>query len=599
MMSRIRGRQPESVAAPKRSVAGRGRWRAAFWLALAGLSALPAARLGAQERKPFVVNRVTASTDIEAEYYRDETRSKDGARTVIEQSIFRQLVRAGIGGYSFDPRLLRYQLDVELGYDLLSSRFESSFPSDIPSRGSAWAPRINYDLLVQLFPDSMNALSLWSRRRDLLLSQMLYGAYSVQEQAYGARFDTRWPVAPSSLQFEYRDLKEEGLFDKSHEQSADLLYQMKRDFGPNSRLDVLYEYLRVRRETDYRLGGPKKILEEEDTQRGEVYHEYRFGPDLRSILSSQLSILDQRGTFPFRNILARERLLLQHTPNFQTYYGLTYQQTDIGQNSVRTETIEAGLRHQLYQNLISRLEARLRHSDEPDYSWNEGDILGNESYRRRNPLGELFINALVRETYRRYDRLLGATNTVNDYFEILQEFRNLLRVYYRIEDMHLKVGPQQGMTITDSTLQTIGYEIPWDRWTWLQEYRHLDDTLGLTDGLRSEIRTTFRLPWRASLNAGLMDDEVDYHGRLPHSHYLSGHVNYVLPFARTGLWEIEAIYGDQTGIVNQRDWRARTSLEWQWRKLKFQMLGQFGLFENDAVQESGTHLMLTVSRKLR
>jgi len=602
-MSRVQESQGRGSIAPGRSprsgCATGARHGAALLVILLALVARDRHNLGAQERRPFVVNQFEASTDVEAEYFRDETRSRDGLRTIIERSILRQLIRSSFGGYSFDPRLLRYRLNVELGYDLFSSRFDTPFETQIPRHRSASATRVNYDLLVQLFPERMNSLNLWTRRRDFLLSQLLYDTFSVQEQAYGVRFDTRWPVAPSFLQFETRDITERGLFESSHEESQDLLYQVRKEFGENNRLDVLYEYLRLRRLTTYHVASPRKIREEEDTQRGEVYHEYRFGTHQRSSLSSQISIFDQTGSFPFRHFLARERLILQHTPNFQTYYGLSYQQTDVRENSTRWETVEAGLRHQLYQNLVSRIEGRLRHTDETDVSWNEADILGNASYRRRNPLGELFVNALARETYRHYSSRLGTANTISDYFEALQEFRNRLRLYYRIEDQHLDVGPHQGTVITNSTMQSVGYEIPWARWAWLQEYRHRDDTLGLTDSLRSEVRGTFRLPWRSSLNARLVDEEIDYHERLEQSRLLSGQLSYVLPFARTGLWDIEAIYDDQEGIVNQQHWRARSTLEWQWRKMRFQFSGQYGLFENEAAQQRGLHLLFTVSRKFR
>jgi len=569
---------------------------------MAVLVAWPACGLrqaAGQERKALVVSEWDARLDLEQEYWREETRSKDGARTVIERSIFRQLLRAGVAGYSFDPRLLRYQLNVELGYDRMNSRFDTPFATPIPKRQSSGAARLGYDILLQFFPESVVSFALWARQREYLMTQLMYDWFEVREQGYGARIDTKWPVAPMSVEVDLRDIAQRGLFENYNERTWDLLYQMRKDFSETNHLDILYEYLQVHRLTTRHGAASGRTLEDEDIQRGEIFHEYRFGPTLRSSLLSQLSVLDQKGTYPFRNILARERLILEHTPNFQTYYGLSYQKTDVGLSSVRTETVEAGLRHQLYDNFITRIEGRYRHTDETLTKWNEGDVLGNWNYRRHNPWGELFVNLLVRETRRRYAGPLGTTNLINDYFEILQELRNHVRLYYRIEDRRLNVGPQQASAITASTYQTVGYEVPWRQYTWLQEYRHLDDTLGLTDALRTGVRGIFRMPWESSLNAQLMDEEINYRGRMPTSRMLTGELDYLMPFGRTGLWEVEAIYDEQQGILNQQDYRARTSLEWQWRKLKMRFSGQYGLFENEAVQQRGAHLLFTVSREFR
>jgi len=554
----------------------------------------------AQERQPLALTEFKARMDFEAEYYRDESQSRQGgARTVIQHSIFRHILRTAFAGYSFDPRLLQYRVGVDVGYDLLNSKFQSPFPTVFPKNRSSLAGRIAYDLLLQFLPESVNSVTLWSRRRDYLMTQLLYDAFEIREQAYGARFDTRWRVLPQSIEVEWRDMKERGLFESEHDRIFDVLYQARKEWSENNVLNILYEYMRLNRERIGQFQSPRVYREDEQTQRLEAYHEYRFGPDLRSSLLSQISVLDQKGTFPFLNILARERLILQHTPNFQTYYGLTYQQTEVGLSKVRTETIEAGLRHQLYENLITRVEARYRHSEETAFSWNEGDVLGNWNYRRHDPFGELFINYLVRETRRRFNHNLGTTNRLNDYFEILQEFRNYARVFYRMEDQRLRVPPGPTFAITQSTLQTVGYEIPWREYAWLQEYRHLDDTIGLTDSLRSELRAIYRLPAMSSLHAALMDEEIDYHGRLQRSRLMSAQVDYMIPFARTGLWQIEAAYDHETGIINQDQFRLRSAMEWQWRKLKLRFSGQYGLFQNDATEQQGTHLLFSVSRDLR
>ena len=327
--------------------------------------------LGQSERKPFVIDTFHSSVDFESEYFRYETRARQGARTVIEKTIFGQILHAAVGGYSFDPRLLRWQLKVDLGNEFLSSRFNTPFQSNIPQNASTRATRLNYDLVVQLFPQGRESLSVWTRRRDYSVNEILFDTYAIKENAYGARFDTRWPVAPFSLSYERREVEESGLFEKTHEVSDDVLFQLRKELSERSRLDINYEYLRRRRLTVGQRGNELRTDLLEDTHRADAFYEYRFGPLQRSNATTWLSYLNQRGSFPFSNQLARERLNLFHTPSFQTDYGVTYQRTDIGGQKINTGEMALGLRHRLFDNLVTRMAVEVRHTDETIVSWDE------------------------------------------------------------------------------------------------------------------------------------------------------------------------------------------------------------------------------------
>ncbi|MBM3335831.1 hypothetical protein FJY63_14325, partial [Candidatus Sumerlaeota bacterium] len=372
---------------------------------------------GAQaERKPFVVDNFEASAELEMDYFRYETRARRGARTVIERSVFGQLLRLGIGGYSFDPRLLRYRFHVDLGNDFIWGRFDTPFESDIPRRVSTRGLRINYDLLVQLFPYSRESLSLWTRRRDYLVKDLLFDTFSIEEEVYGARFDTRWPLFPFSLAVETRDLIERGLFEDSRERSDSVRFEMRKEFSERSRLDIDYEYLRRRRVTTGEYRSPQRLVLEESTHRADLYHQYRFGSLLRSNVSSWLSYLDQHGTFPFSNLLGRERLNLFHRPTLQSDYAMTYQESEIGGHKIKAGEMEAGLRHRLFENLITRLEARFRHSDEGQFTWDELELLGSWNYWRHTPWGRLLINYLVQNTARTSDNIAYENNVLYNFF---------------------------------------------------------------------------------------------------------------------------------------------------------------------------------------
>jgi len=103
------------------------------------------------------------------------------------------------------------------------------------------------------------------------------------------------------------------------------------------------------------------------------------------------------------------------------------------------------------------------------------------------------------------------------------------------------------------------------------------------------------------LNLRLGEESTSYYGRIQDSQDFIGGIGYFLPFGRTGVFDAELLKNDRFGLLDEREWRARSSLHWRWRKLKVDFSGQYGLFENrrSATTREGTHLLLTISREFR
>lgn len=568
---------------------------------LLGTSAVRSGNVPAQtERKPFVLENVEAEAQLEAEYFRTETRSRQGAREVLERSILSQLLGFRFEGYSFDPRLLRYQLDLMLENEFLDEHIDPLVQSGISASESTRADRINYDLRIHLFPDRRESLSLWARRRDYRLDDLLYDVFSVKTDAYGAKLDSRNRFAPFTLLVETRDTTERGLFEETREDADTLLFEMTKPIGEHARLDVDYEYLDRRRVTRYESGvQPFSIVDEEKTHRGRAFFDYRFGPERRSNYSAWVSYLDRSGTVPYRNALARQRLILHHRPNLQTDYGFLYEETEIGGRTIDVAMAEAGLTHRLFDNFLTRLDARFRRTDEPLASFDELELQGNWNYWRHVPWGRLVLNYWIHSSSRDGTRAVDNSDTLNNRFEVIQEFKVPLRVFYRLDDYRYDPEVALPSVITDSTEHTVGYEIPWRRLRWLQQFSHLDDTLGQTDTFHSNLSGSLNLPWQSTLNLNLAYEDIDYHGRIENSQTWISQAGYVLPFGRTGLFELELLYTDRTGTADEQDWNIRSALEWQWRKLRFDFSGQYGLFENrrGGVEREATHLLFTITRE--
>ena len=143
---------------------------------------------------------------------------------------------------------------------------------------------------------------------------------------------------------------------------------------------------------------------------------------------------------------------------------------------------------------------------------------------------------MIQDVKRTSNDPANENNVLTNYFQIAHEFKYPVRVYYRLEDQRLSVGVPAQFAITNSTAQTIGYEVPWDRWTWLQRFRHLDDTLGITDVFASELRGAVTLPYQSTLDLRVGEESTWYHGRIQDSQDFIAGVGYFLPFGRTGVF---------------------------------------------------------------
>lgn len=554
------------------------------------------------ERKPLVVEEWHSDVGLEFDYYRDETQSRDGARTVLERSIFTQMLGLDFEGYSLDPRLLRYQLNLDIEHDFLDETFDTPVESFIPRHTSSNGYRINYDLFLHFLPQNRESFSVWARRRDYRLTELLFDRFEIEEDVYGARFDSKWSFAPFSIMVERRESDETGLFDRTHDESDTLRFDLRKPLpADRGNFDFEYEYTDRTRVTEGEMRSPERLQIDEKTHWADAFLEYKFGPQRLSSSLSRISYLDQNGTFPYQNFLARERVILHHSPRLRTDYGVVYQDSEYNVNSIETVEADARLQHRLYDNLISRFEARVRHTDEESVERDDVQLLGNWNYWRHTSLGRSAINYLISHTSRDSDAPVDVSSQLTNRLELRHDFRFPLQVYYRLLDQRQDVDKAVGFAITDSTEQTLGYEVPWRRWRWYQEKYHLDDTLGKIDSFRSGVDGYFTLPYQSQLNFGVNYDDTDYHGRLEDSQTLNGRVGLLVPFGYTGLFQLDALYQDYEGIQDEALWRLDSSLGFDWRELKFRFTGKYGFFDNRRAgfERKTVQLLFTVRRDLR
>jgi hypothetical protein len=90
-----------------------------------------------------------------------------------------------------------------------------------------------------------------------------------------------------------------------------------------------------------------------ETHNASLNHVLYFGAGSLDALSSSASATDQIGALAFTEYRLDENLRVQHSPDFQTHYDYTLQESSISGISQTSNAVDAGFIHHLFQSLTT------------------------------------------------------------------------------------------------------------------------------------------------------------------------------------------------------------------------------------------------------
>ena len=285
------------------------------------------------------------------EYDRETSKTKDAPRSIFENTVAQEILTLRNPAiHIFDPRLLT--LSVEGSFGLFQERLTET-------NGQVgdfhYGTLVGYDVLLQVLQGEPLALRLFANRTQSHLPVARPGASEIETENRGGTVEARWLPVPSTLTVRQELIDEEstveGVVGRRDETRTYVTYEGFRGFV-DAELDLRYEFLdlddHVFPTLSYQshegvLGysldfGPEATWHWDSHLRGYT----RYGGSYQGVASTDLTTL-----------LVDEALRIDHTDTFQSSYRYLYVSTDTTGGRADTHTGTVGVRHQLYESLLT------------------------------------------------------------------------------------------------------------------------------------------------------------------------------------------------------------------------------------------------------
>jgi hypothetical protein len=285
------------------------------------------------------------------EYDRETSKTSGSPEERFENTVAQEILTLRNPAiHIIDPRLLT--LSVEGSFGLFQERLTQT-------NGQVgdfdYGTLLGYDLLLQVLPGEPLALRLFANRTQSHLPVARPGASEIETENRGVTVEARWLLIPSTLTVRQELLDEEstveGVVGRRDETRTYVTYQGFRGFV-DAELDLRYEFLNlddnVYPTLSYQshegvLGysqdfGPEGTWHWDSRLRGYT----RYGGSYQGVASTDLT------TF-----LVDEALRIDHTDTFQSHYRYLFVSTDTASGRADTHTGTVGVRHQLYESLLT------------------------------------------------------------------------------------------------------------------------------------------------------------------------------------------------------------------------------------------------------
>lgn len=258
------------------------------------------------------------------------------------QSIkYQERLRLRLGGYSMDPRIFIFNVNLEPELEQMETDSESG-------THSSDATSLNYGASFSLLhgvPQSPVSLSADFSRGTREIEGSLGNRTEVTSETRGA--DLHWKFTPFLSTLSYRERSMDQTFISGFGQPPTEREEFQKTLTYRGKSRGMELYLEGK-EFDDRTALDKDY----ESRQARLNNDFRWGKN--SSLTSRLEYFNREGFSEEERISANESLRLQHTRNFSTAYGYSYESLH---RTADTETHSGnfGLNHSLYKNLTTSL----------------------------------------------------------------------------------------------------------------------------------------------------------------------------------------------------------------------------------------------------
>jgi hypothetical protein len=323
--------------------------------------------------------------------------------------VFEERLRFRTEGDVYHPNLMTYT--AALGFGLVQHDLESSDLSEKTSDSLS-----DYNVSALIFKGKPYPINIYTSKSDSISPRHFRGSLRTENESLGFGIIFKSNTWPMSFQYNKSESTQDSLSSTLDSRGRDFFkrieerfrYSLSHNFSQLSRMR--FEFEREDRTNERKASSTNSI---EDLYR--LSHDLRFGSNERYRLDSILSFSDVTSrTSSQERTKWTERLLLSHTPNFETRYKFDFSDNKRKTSDSEQTRLEAGFRHKLYKSLVTSGQIFL---SESKTSSSKRDREGGYvlfDYRKQNPFGTFAASYKNSITKTERNGGSGAVDEVND-----------------------------------------------------------------------------------------------------------------------------------------------------------------------------------------
>lgn len=403
----------------------------------------------------FSLYNTRAFAELQYEFNRSSFSPSDGPSVTTTEHRFEETFTLESGGAIYHPNLV--ELDLSGTFGLYQEFIDSGSFSD--NRNGTI---LEYDLNATFLRKENTPLTVYARRSQETISRQFGPTLESDFSTYGAALDYRNPVTPMRLEVFHSEQTQSG-FD-----------ELGGEFSLVQDAIVYHGEYRPSQEQVWTLDYSLSQVDQSGTgiepdsymiSDLAVTHSLNFGERHQHNLSSAFSHLSQGGDLATDRLRWSERLLLRHTPDFETNYLYEYNQLGFRDTEQTSHRGQAGFTHRLYKSLVTSGTGGVEWIDRGDGSSTFEQYANLRfDYTKQVPLGTLL--AFVGLGWSRSDNtaqdetivVVDELRTFNNGQPIVLAQQNLLPETVRITDASGTILYAPGIDY-DVTDRGTGFEI--------------------------------------------------------------------------------------------------------------------------------------------
>lgn len=346
------------------------------------------------------IDRPHGKLNLMSAFNRDSTRSTESRQ--FQETFFYETLTLGSTGHIMHPDFLALNLSGTVGTS-------QSFLDSDGSGDQAYGTVLAWDTQATLLRNGNWPFTLSSQREQQWISRDFGPTLSSVTTATSAALEMRRGVMPGRFEIG-RNTQEQ----TSPEGFQDL--SVTRDYfswfaTANIDTDHTLNWSYVYNSVDQNSRSANSY----DTHTATVNYTYKFGDKKQHTAATSLYYFNQAGNFDIENMRFNQTLRMRHSPDFDTRYQYSFDQSNYSTSDRTRHRAMAGFTHRLYQSLVTNGQIAVQHVTASDGSAaTEVNADLHLDYRKKVPFGSLSASLMFGYAIQSNDARTGVIQVVDD-----------------------------------------------------------------------------------------------------------------------------------------------------------------------------------------